>query len=157
MLQVFDSWAGELSPTDFRIYSLPYLKRIASEVKTRLGRNRQVPMTVFAKGAHYALEELATLDYDVIGLDWTMDPVLARQRVGPNVVLQGNLDPGVLYGTEDVIRQKTRDMVKAFGGGKGKWVANLGHGIQPEVDPEALRVFLDEIHKASSAANEFEN
>jgi hypothetical protein len=72
--QVFDSWGGELSPADFAVFSLPYLRDIATQVKRRLG-DKQVPMVVFAKNAHYALADLAASDFDVIQLDWTIDPV----------------------------------------------------------------------------------
>lgn len=90
MLQVFESWAGELSPVSFAKFSLPYLKKIAHQVKAKLEAEKiePVPMVVFAKGAHYALEDLANTDYDVIQIDWTMDPAEARRRVGDNKTLQ---------------------------------------------------------------------
>src|ERR1700737_3322916 len=109
MVQVFDSWAGELSPTDFALFSLPYLLQIPTKLHKNLQSrgyypaNPTVPAVVFAKGAWYALEDLAQSDYDVISLDWTHDPVQARQRVGPKKVLQGNMDPNVLYGPQDNI------------------------------------------------------
>ncbi|KAJ1877399.1 Uroporphyrinogen decarboxylase in heme biosynthesis [Coemansia sp. RSA 486] len=156
-VQVFESWAGELGPRDFAEFSLPYLARIASRVKSQ---HPDVPMTVFAKGAHYALEQLATETmYDVISLDWTIDPVSARQRIdsaleakgqsGRSVVLQGNLDPTVLFGDEDTIRSRTKTMCQEFGA-KGH-IANLGHGMMPSHDPELLRVFLESVHESSKA------
>ncbi|KAJ1719946.1 Uroporphyrinogen decarboxylase in heme biosynthesis [Coemansia erecta] len=152
-VQVFESWAGELGPQDFATFSLPYLARIATRVKATYP---DVPMTVFAKGAHYALEQLAkdTL-YDVISLDWTIDPAVARSRVDAavqgrrKVVLQGNLDPTVLFGDEQTIRERTREMCRAFG--PASHIANLGHGMMPSHDPELLRVFLESVHEASSA------
>ncbi|KAJ2787465.1 Uroporphyrinogen decarboxylase in heme biosynthesis [Coemansia interrupta] len=150
-VQVFESWAGELGPQDFAAFSLPYLARIAAHVKAKYP---DVPMTVFAKGAHYALEQLAadTL-YDVISLDWTVDPAVARSRVDAavqgrrTVVLQGNLDPTVLFGDEQTIRERTREMCRAFG--TQNHIANLGHGMMPSHDPELLRVFLESVHEAS--------
>ncbi|KAJ1947872.1 Uroporphyrinogen decarboxylase in heme biosynthesis [Kickxella alabastrina] len=156
-VQVFESWAGELGPADFAEFSLPYLAKIAARVKSQCPG---VPMTVFAKGAHYALEQLATETvYDVISLDWTVDPVAARQRVdaalqsasqqGRTVVLQGNLDPTVLFGDAETIRQRTAEMCRAFG--PAGHIANLGHGMMPGHSPEHLRVFLEAVHESSSA------
>ncbi|KAJ2311380.1 Uroporphyrinogen decarboxylase in heme biosynthesis [Coemansia sp. RSA 2704] len=151
-LQLFESWAGELGPRDFAEFSLPYLARIASHVKRQCP---DVPLTVFAKGAHYALEQLAAQTvFDVISLDWTVDPEQARARVDRAaaaagrrpVVLQGNLDPTLLFGSPEVIRQRTTEMCQAFGSAH---IANLGHGMMPSHDPERLRVFLETVHAAS--------
>ena len=86
---------------------------------------------VFAKGAWYALEDLAESDYDVISLDWTHDPVQACKRVGGKKILQGNMDPNVLYGPQANITKEVERFVKGFGGGKGGYIVNLGHGITP--------------------------
>lgn len=131
IIQVFDSWAGELSPACFKEFSLPYLVYIADHLPPRLKELKQevVPMTVFAKGAWYALDDLCDTSYNVIGLDWLHDPAQAyaiAQKKGK--VLQGNADPGVLYGSKDSIKQVVKDMVQGFGGGKQGWIANLGHG-----------------------------
>jgi uroporphyrinogen decarboxylase len=137
MVQVFDSWAGELSPTDFATFSLPYLLQIPITIHSILtsrgyySSNPKVPTIVFAKGAWYALEDLAQSDYDVISLDWTHDPAQARKRVGPNKVLQGNMDPNVLYGPRENITKHVEQIVQGFGGGKGGYIVNLGHGITP--------------------------
>lgn len=145
---MFDSWAGELGPHDFRRFSLPYIKRIALEVKQRLG-DKAVPMVVFAKGAWYALEDLVDIGYDVMSLDWTIDPAYARKVTQDKIVLQGNMDPTVLYGGFDAIRETATRMVERFGK-DGKHIANLGHGIQPTVDPEALKVYLETVQKVSA-------
>jgi uroporphyrinogen decarboxylase len=113
--------------------------------------NPHVPTVVFAKGAWYALEDLAASDYDVISLDWTHDPVQARKRVGPKKILQGNMDPNVLYGPREHITKEVERIVKAFGGGKGGYIVNLGHGITPGVNPEDLRWFLQENGRVSAA------
>ena len=129
-MQVFDSWAAELSPVSFREFSLPYLRHISEHLPRRLqemGRPR-VPMTVFAKGAWYALDALCDAGYDVVGLDWLQDPAEAVRIARGRVVLQGNADPGVLYGGKEAISRAVRDMVSGFGGGKQGWIANLGHG-----------------------------
>ncbi|KAJ9648409.1 Uroporphyrinogen decarboxylase in heme biosynthesis [Coniosporium tulheliwenetii] len=149
MIQVFDSWAGELSPSSFKVFALPYLQYIADHLPDRLRElgEEVVPMTVFAKGAWYALEDLCNTNYSVIGLDWLHDPAEAfsiAQAKGK--VLQGNADPGVLYGGKEAISAVVKEMVEGFGGGKQGWIANLGHGITPFVDPDDLRHFFQEIH-----------
>jgi uroporphyrinogen decarboxylase len=132
MIQVFDSWAGELSPSSFKTIALPYLNYIADNLPKRLQEMglERVPMTVFAKGAWYALETLCDSNYDVIGLDWLHDPkeayAIARAK---GKTVQGNADPGVLYGGKEAITQVVKEMVAGFGGGKQGWIANLGHGM----------------------------
>ncbi|KAF1353677.1 uroporphyrinogen decarboxylase [Delphinella strobiligena] len=153
MVQVFDSWAGELSPTSFKTFSLPYLHYIADHLPARLRELNQdvVPMTVFAKGAWYALDDLCDSRYDVIGLDWLHSPKEAyavAQKKGK--VLQGNADPGVLYGGREAITAVVQEMVDGFGRGKQGWVANLGHGITPFVNPEDLKFYFQEIHRLTA-------
>ncbi|KAH0565764.1 hypothetical protein GP486_000834 [Trichoglossum hirsutum] len=149
MIQVFDSWAGELSPASFKTFALPYLRHIASALPDRLAELNQarVPMTVFAKGAWYALDELCESGFDVVSLDWLQDPAEAMRIARGRVTLQGNADPGILYGTKEAITATVEEMVMGFGGGKKGWIANLGHGITPLVQPEDLRFFLEEIHR----------
>ncbi|KAF2146627.1 uncharacterized protein K452DRAFT_218362 [Aplosporella prunicola CBS 121167] len=150
MIQVFDSWAGELSPSSFKVFSLPYLKLIADRLPKRLAELKQdvVPMTVFAKGAWYALEDLCATNYNVIGLDWLHDPAEAYKIAQANKkVLQGNADPGILYGSKESITSVVEGMVKGFGGGKQGWIANLGHGITPFVNPDDLKFYFEEIHR----------
>lgn len=131
IVQVFDSWAGELSPASFLEFGLPYLNYICDNLPKRLQELNQeaVPMVCFAKGAWYALNDLCMTNYEVIGLDWLHDPAEAyavAQRHGK--VLQGNADPGVLYGGHEAITKVVKTMVEGFGGGKQGWIANLGHG-----------------------------
>jgi uroporphyrinogen decarboxylase len=156
MLQVFDSWASELSPHDFADFSFPTLKYISTNVRSKLtaDNNPVPPMTLFAKGANHALAFLAeNAGYDVLGLDWCIEPAEARKLVGNKVALQGNLDPNVLYGGKEAIEREVKRMCEGFKGGgkelKG-WIANLGHGITPGVDPEDLRWFFECIHKYSA-------
>jgi uroporphyrinogen decarboxylase len=144
-LQVFDTWAGLLAPEVFATFSLPYLEQIARRVRAE---RPDVPLVVFAKGAHFALPALAGAGYDVVGLDWTMDPREARRQVGPRRALQGNLDPVVLYAEPDVIRREVRQMLEAFG--PHPHIANLGHGMHPDHDPEHARVFIETVHEVSA-------
>ncbi|KAI4217207.1 MAG: hypothetical protein LQ351_000516 [Letrouitia transgressa] len=130
IVQVFDSWAAELSPSSFRKFALPYLRYISEHLPIRLKQLQVnvVPMVVFAKGAWYALEDLCMSGYQVVGLDWLQDPGEAVKIAKGRVVLQGNADPGVLYGEKHAITDAVQEMVNGFGGGKQGWIANLGHG-----------------------------
>ena len=144
MLQVFDSWAGLHGPETFRTFCLPYLEEIATRFKRE---HPDVPIVVFAKGAHYGLNALADTDYDVISLDWTMDPKSARRTVGDRAVLQGNLDPCALYAAPDALRREVQHMLAGFG--PHQHIANLGHGMLPDHDPEHAGVFVDAVHEHS--------
>ncbi len=131
IVQVFDSWAGELSPSAFREFALPELRWISSYLPVRLRKMEVelVPMVVFAKGAWYALEDLCESGYQVVGLDWQQDPVEAVKVAKGRVVLQGNMDPGVLYGGKEAITKGVEEMVDGFFKEKKAWIANLGHGM----------------------------
>lgn len=130
MVQVFDSWAGELSPASFQRFSLPYLRRISANLPTRLREIglEPVPMTVFAKGAWYALDDLCQSGYNVVSLDWLHDPAEAVRIANGRVTIQGNADPGVLYGERKAITEAVEIMVNGFQKGKQGWIVNLGHG-----------------------------
>ena len=150
LLQIFDSWAGELSPRQFMEFNMPCLQRIARETKQRLehrcidGINVKIPLIIFAKGAHFALEHLASSDYDVISLDWTIDPAMARKQVGGKP-LQGNLDPCALFANHEGIRAEIKIMLDSFDRAQ-PLIANLGHGMLPEHDPNAVDIFIQAIH-----------
>ncbi|CAJ2501658.1 Uu.00g045110.m01.CDS01 [Anthostomella pinea] len=153
MIQVFDSWAGELSPSTFKKFSEPYLAYISKHLPTKLKEMGLdvVPMIVFPKGANYALDAVCNLGYNVVGLDWVIDPAEAvKIRGDRKIVLQGNADPGVLYGTRESIAETVKEMVDGFGGGKKGWIANLGHGITPFVKPDDLKFYLEEIQRLTS-------
>jgi uroporphyrinogen decarboxylase len=148
LLQVFDSWAGELSPRQFQEFSLPYLKEIAEKTKQRLKESHADPTTIppiiiFAKGAHFALEELALTEYDVISLDWTINPAAARRQVHGKP-LQGNLDPCALFANKESLQTEIKRMLDAFGRSE-PLIANLGHGLLPEHDTEAVETFIQAI------------
>jgi len=145
LLQVFDSHAGEVPEDKFNEFCLPYLTQIASGVKERLG-SRMVPMIVFAKGAHYALSELNKTEYDIVALDWTMSVKKARELL-PNKTLMGNLDPCALYADPEKIDDLVKKMVEEFG--TTRYIANLGHGMYPDMDPVHLDAFVNAVHKHS--------
>ena len=136
IVQIFDSWAGILSPDQYRKFSLPYLKAISDAIT-------EVPVTIFAKGAFFARHEIAALNCSVVGLDWNMDPLESRKLVGPDKTLQGNLDPCVLYADFATIRKETKAMLDGFG--TQRYIANLGHGVYPDITPDAVRCFIDTV------------
>lgn len=139
-MQVFESWGGELSPADFAKFSLPFLKQIAVKVKKALGEiELDVPMAVFARGSHYALDDLEKTSYDIVSLDWTISPEKARKSIKTKT-LQGNADPSLLYADPETIRKVTKEMVLAFG--KQRYIANLGHGMLPGIRNEKRFNFM---------------
>ena len=137
VVQVFDSWAGLLSPADFEEYSLPYIRQIIDAVKG------MAPTILFAKGAWHSLESIAATGTSALGIDWCITPQMARQLAGPDVVLQGNFDPAKLMAPIPVIKKEVRKMLAAFGG--QKHIANLGHGILPNIPVDHARAFVDTV------------
>jgi uroporphyrinogen decarboxylase len=142
VVQLFESWAGALGPADFRAFSLPYL---ATAIRTVKAAHPDVPVIAFAPGAGWALEEIAReTGADVIGVDWHTDAGEARRRLAAApVALQGNFDPTWLYAPVEEIRRRTIAMLDAFGG-RGH-IANLGHGILPDVPVAHAKAFVDTV------------
>ncbi|KAK1165231.1 uroporphyrinogen decarboxylase-like isoform X1 [Acipenser oxyrinchus oxyrinchus] len=153
-LQVFESHAGCLGPVQFNEFALPYLQDIARRVKEKLKKSGldMVPMIVFAKDAHYALEDLSRSRYEVVGLDWTVDPKEARARTGGRVSLQGNMDPCGLYAPKEKIGEIVKKMVEGFG--TQRYIANLGHGLYPDMDPDHVGAFVEAVHTHSKQLQE---
>jgi uroporphyrinogen decarboxylase len=146
-VMVFDTWGGILSPRDYREFSLAYMAKIVAGLK-RESEGRKVPVTLFTKNGGQWLEDMADTGCDCLGVDWTTDLSVARKRVGDRVALQGNMDPAVLYGTDERIRQEVKTILDSFGPGNGH-VFNLGHGIHQYVDPEKAGVFLNAVRELS--------
>ncbi len=144
-VQLFESWSGALGPRDFREFALPYLGRAA-----RTARTAGAPVIVFAPGSGWALEEIAAgTGADVIGIDWQTDPADARRRLpASSVALQGNLDPCWLYAPPALIRERTHQMLDHFGG--RSHIANLGHGILPDVPVAHARAFVQAVQEWST-------
>ena len=135
VVQIFDSWAGILSPELYREFSLPYLSRICKEVSG-------APIIVFAKDGWFALKDIGKLECQAVGLDWTVQPQLGRQWVGDEKVLQGNMDPCLLYADRNTIRKTVLEMLKTF---NGKHIANLGHGVYPDTPLDGVKCFVDTV------------
>ena len=136
-LQLFDSWGGVLSGEDYQKYSWPYTRQIVEAL------SQEVPVIVFAKGCWYALEEMSQSKAAALGVDWTCSPEMARKLTGGKKVLQGNLDPAWLLAPIAQIKEKTQQMIRAFG--KEHYIANLGHGILPEVPVEHACAFVEAV------------
>jgi uroporphyrinogen decarboxylase len=137
LVQVFDSWSGMLSPADFKIFAQPYLVQIADAVSA------DVPVILFPKGSWYALEDLSKTSAAGLGLDWSVTPSLARQLTGNNITLQGNFDPSKLLAPIPQIKKEVKEMIDGFG--TRRYVANLGHGILPNVPVDHARAFVDAV------------
>jgi uroporphyrinogen decarboxylase len=139
-VQVFDSWAGALSPGDYRRSVLPASRRIFAGLAD-LG----VPRIHFGVGTGELLDLLAEAGADVVGVDWRVPLDRARHRLGPDVAVQGNLDPAVCLAPWPVVDAAVRDVLRRNGGRPGH-VFNLGHGVLPQTDPETLRRVVDLVH-----------
>jgi uroporphyrinogen decarboxylase len=136
MLQLFDSWAGVLSPEQYNEFALKYISQICNALK-------DVPFTVFAKDAHFARKAMGQLNCSTIGLDWTMDIAESRAMIGINKTLQGNMDPCLLYADYATIKKETIKMLRTFG--PQKHIANLGHGLYPDIEKDKVKCFVDTI------------
>ncbi len=139
---LFDTWAGLLSPLDYRTFGLPYVRRVFERVAgTAAARGRDVPRIYYAGDAAGWLAECRDAMATVIGLDWRLDLAPARAALGPDLAVQGNLDPAVLLGPPTLIRERARAVLDAAG--PVGHVFNLGHGILPETPPEHARALVE--------------
>lgn len=141
LVQIFDSWAGVLSPEQYAEFAMKYIAQICDAID-------EVPVTVFAKGAFSSRDGMGQLSCQVVGLDWTMDIRESRALIGDSKTLQGNLDPCVLYASYERIRQETKKMLEAFG--PHRHIANLGHGVYPDTDPDKVKCFIEAVKEFSS-------
>src|SRR3990170_6153326 len=142
-VQVFDSWGGLLGPVDFEAYSLQYIRQIVAALKDL------APVIVFAKGAWHSLDEMAETGAAALGIDWCITPQMASKLAGPDITLQGNFDPAKLLSPIPVIQKEVKKMLSAFGG--QKHIANLGHGILPNVPVDHARAFVDTVKEFQSS------
>ncbi|MFZ1800037.1 MAG: uroporphyrinogen decarboxylase, partial [Chitinophagaceae bacterium] len=137
IIQVFDSWGGLLGKEDFENISYPYLQQILDALK------EIVPVIIFAKGAWQSLETLSGSGAAALGIDWCITPQHARAFAGSNIVLQGNFDPAKLLAPIPTIISETKKMMAAFG--SNLHIANLGHGILPNVPVDHARAFIETV------------
>ncbi len=141
-VQIFDSWAGALSPYDFSMYALPYVQKIVSAI------NNKVPVIYFAFNASSMLELVKTSRASVIGLDWRVEVSDAVNKLGSDVSIQGNLDPCILFGTDELIKERVSRILQGAKNARGH-IFNLGHGILPETPVEKTILMVDMVHKKS--------
>jgi uroporphyrinogen decarboxylase len=142
MLQIFDSWAGVLSPAQYTEFAMPYMNQISDNLSKR------VPVTLFAKGANFSLAELNATSCQALGLDWNITGTEAR-KLAPNKTLQGNFDPCALYAPTNKLESMVKDMITEFG--TQKYIANLGHGLYPDIEREKAKAFVDAIKEFGKA------
>ncbi|MGH7200396.1 MAG: uroporphyrinogen decarboxylase family protein, partial [Planctomycetaceae bacterium] len=139
-VQVFDSWAGCLSPADYRRYVLPHTQAILAALPA------EVPVIHFLTGNPALLPLQREAGGQVMGLDWRVDLGEAWGTVGHDVAVQGNLDPVVLFADLDTIRRRTREVLDAAAGRPGH-IFNLGHGVLPGMDPEHVKALVEMVHE----------
>jgi len=143
LVQIFDTWAGILSPRDYLVFALRYIHQLIAAIK-----RDEEPVIYFPKGVHYRLHELADCGADAISVDWTIDLEKVRRKVGDKVAIQGNLDPTVLYADPGFIKREARKVLESYGKGNGH-IFNLGHGILPDVDPENVKELVKYVKEES--------
>ncbi|QOV23156.1 uroporphyrinogen decarboxylase [Anabaenopsis elenkinii] len=138
VVQMFDSWAGQLSPQDYDTFALPYQRRVFEQVKQT---HPDTPLILLVSGSAGVLERMPKSGADIVTVDWAVDMAEARARLGKQVKVQGNLDPGVLFGSQDFIRDRIIDTVRKA----GNWghILNLGHGVLPETPEENVAFFFE--------------
>jgi uroporphyrinogen decarboxylase len=146
-VMVFDTWGSVLSTRDYADFSLRYMQQIVSGL-VREKDGARIPVILFTKGGGQWLEQIADSGCDALGLDWTTDLGVARQRIGNRVALQGNMDPALLLSSPQRIEAEVEYLLESFGTGSGH-VFNLGHGITPDIDPEHVRVLVEAVHGMS--------
>jgi uroporphyrinogen decarboxylase len=137
VVQVFDSWAGSLSPEDFKRFAQPYLIQIADALQD------DAPVILFPKGSWYALKDLSESSASALGIDWCISPKIAREMTQNKITLQGNFDPAKLLLPIDDIQKEVKKMVSEFG--VQKYIVNLGHGITPNIPVDHARAFVDAV------------
>ena len=136
-VQIFDSWGGMLSPTDYQEFSWQYINQIIEALKD------EVPVIAFGKGCWFALEEMAKSKAAALGVDWTINPKIARKLAGNKITLQGNMDPSRLLSPPSHIKKMVTEMIRSFG--KDRYIVNLGHGILPNIPLENAKAFIDAV------------
>lgn len=136
-VQVFDSWGGMLSPEDYQLFSWKYIQQIIDALKD------DIPVIAFGKGCWFALEQMSQSGVSALGVDWTCSPENARKFTNNSITLQGNFDPSRLLSPIPEIERMTIEMIDRFG--KDKYIANLGHGILPNIPVDHAKAFVNAV------------
>jgi uroporphyrinogen decarboxylase len=145
VVQLFDTWAGELTPEEYSAFELP-----ATQMVLQALSSESAPKILFAKGSARHLESMAKSGADVLSVDWNTDLAEARRKLGRRVALQGNVDPSILLGPEEGIRRAVREAIEKTGG--AGHILNLGHGILPTTPVDSARAFVQAGKAAMVAA-----
>ena len=140
VVQIFDSWVGNLTRTDYETYVRPYMYSIVAAV-----RATGAPVIHFGVNTGHLLTAIADIGPDVMGLDWRTDLDEAWQQIGPGFAVQGNLDPVAVFAPEDVLAAKVTDVLRRAGGRPGH-IFNLGHGVMPQMSVSALQRVVELVH-----------
>jgi len=140
-LMLFESWAGLLAAPQFAEFALPAVRRTAAAL-----RRAGVPLIYYLNQGAALLPEVAALDVDVIGVDWRLDLGAVRRVLGPEKAVQGNLDPAALFAPPQELRRQAQAVIAAAGDAPGH-IFNLGHGIWPDTDPDAVARLIDCVHE----------
>lgn len=142
IVQMFDSWAGQLSPADYDMFAAPYQKMVVEKVKAA---HPEVPFIMYISQGGTLLERMASTGVDIVSVDWTVDMEDARKRLGPNVMVQGNLDPAVLLGSKEMIKERTLEIIHKAG--RTGHIMNLGHGVYPKTPEENVAHFFKTVQE----------
>jgi uroporphyrinogen decarboxylase len=146
-VMIFDTWGGALATPDYLEFSLAYMQQILAGL-AREPAGRRVPVILFTKGGGIWLARMAATGADALGIDSATDLSAARRATGDRVALQGNLDPALLHEPPDWIRREVARVLESYGRGPGH-VFNLGHGVQPETNPEHVAAMIAAVHELS--------
>ena len=154
-VQLFDSWAGILAPTDFREFALRYARQIVDLLRESptWTKGRGVPIIYFVNGCAPYLDDVGRSGADVLGVDWRVDLGEVRRRIGGRMAVQGNLDPTSMFASEDRLRQRVAEVLGSAGPEPGH-IFNLGHGILPPTDPARVQLVVDAVRELSSATRD---
>jgi uroporphyrinogen decarboxylase len=149
VVQMFDSWAGHLSPQDYAVFALPYQQQVFKQVKAT---HPDTPLILLVTGNGGILEMMGDSGCDMVSLDWTVDMAVGRQRIGSHIGVQGNMDPCALYGSQDFIRERILDTMRKAGSdkpGSHQHIMNLGHGVLPTTPEDNVRFFFETAKNAN--------
>jgi len=143
VVQMFDSWAGQLSPQDYETFALPYQRRVVEQVKAT---HPETPLILYINGSAGLLERMPSCGVDFVSVDWTVDMAEARRRLGPNVGVQGNIDPCALFGSHDFIKSRVLETIRKAG--DRSHILNLGHGVLQQTPEENVAFFFETAKQA---------
>jgi uroporphyrinogen decarboxylase len=143
VVQLFDSWAGQLSPQDYDVFALPYQQQVVRQVKAK---HPATPLILYISGSAGVLERMGKSGVDIVSVDWTVDMADARARLGKAMKVQGNIDPGVLFGSQEFIRDRILDTIRKAG--NSGHILNLGHGVLVGTPEDNVRFFFETAKQA---------